>query len=77
MVAREHKGRPGRRRVNETKRLATDEPATRLVSARVSEEYSVRPSAKSARRAGETRPFIEVGKADVGGNSRRPPRIRN
>ena len=26
--------RPGRRRVNETKRLATDEPATRLVSAR-------------------------------------------
>ena len=27
-------GRPGRRRMNETKRLATDEPATRLVSAR-------------------------------------------
>ena len=34
MVAREHEGRPGRRRVNETKRLATDEPVTRLVSAR-------------------------------------------
>ena len=34
MVAREHEGRPGRRRVNETERLATDEPATRLVSAR-------------------------------------------
>ena len=34
MVAREHEGRPGRRRVKETKRLATDEPATRLVSAR-------------------------------------------
>ena len=34
MVAREHEGRPGQRRVNETKRLATDEPATRLVSAR-------------------------------------------
>ena len=34
MVAREHEGRPGRRCVNETERLATDEPATRLVSAR-------------------------------------------
>ena len=30
----EARRRPGRRRVNETKRLATDEPATRLVSAR-------------------------------------------
>ena len=66
MVAREHEGDldgGASMKLNDWRRM-NRQPDQCLRE--VSEEYSVRPSAKSERRAGETCPFIDVGKADVG-----------
>ena len=70
--------RPGRRRVKETKRLATDEPATRLVSARgVWRVFSKTFCQKWAPGRGDLPFYRRGGKPTSAGNCRRPPRIRN